>query len=272
MDASWINYSLASSWYNKILNLFQFSESDDISARDLLFSYRKDSDPLNLVNNIKKTISSKQILFFGAGPNLCRHLTQIIKGIKKNRNKFFLVAADGSANALRIYNILPDIIISDLDGISYSEFQYFNHNNVIILIHGHGDNISKIKEYSETIQNGKNIICTTQNQSKYPIINPGGFTDGDRGIYFLHHIAPPQNVFWLFGYDFSGSIGPFSKQGLAIPKKMSDIKAKKMKIAKELILDITLRYQRDIQFYGENPITDLKIKFAITHGFEQLFA
>ena len=244
----------------KIIKTFGYSTERDIEARDRLFSLRKNSNPEDLVKEIKNIAIHKHILFFGPGPNLTTHLTRISNQLHAFRQKLFIVAADGSANGLKIINILPDLIVTDLDGISYQQMAEYLRNEVIFLVHGHGDNLEKIQEYSKLIEDSEKIICTTQSLSRYPVINPGGFTDGDRGLYFLHHISPLEKEFWLFGYSFGDWIGSFSKKENFTAMPMTKIKKTKLNYAKDLIDALKFNEKRPIIYYGMNPFDDLKLK------------
>ena len=70
-----------------------------------------------------------------------------------------------------------------MDGITIKEFQYASFN----IIHAHGDNIKNLKLFKNEIIKFKNIIGTTQVEPDRNLVNPGGFTDGDRILYFLKH-------------------------------------------------------------------------------------
>lgn len=266
MNDFWLDFPAAQEWYKKILQNFSFSQSEDEKARDFLYSMRKKFNPKTLIDEIIRNLSNKQPVFFGAGPNLWRQLSQISKGLIKHRKNFYLVAADGSANALKLFNLWPDLIVSDLDGVLYEDMVSILKHGTIALIHGHGDNLKQITLFSSLLMIHSRIICTTQTPPKYPIINPGGFTDGDRGLFFLHHLCDLKKTFWLFGYEFKESVGPFSKPGVAVSQSMKDIKRKKIEILKDLLLFLQKECHRSIIFYGNNPLIDLKIKFRINHA------
>ncbi len=266
MVGPWKDFPTAKKWYSRILRDCGFSQEADLNARDLLYLYRQQFDPTLLVATLQKQILKKQPLFFGAGPNLFRHLMQIATGIKKNRNHYFLVAADGSANAFSIFNLIPDLIVTDLDGLTLEEIQQFLIQGAIVMIHGHGDNIDLLTSSANLIQTEPNVICTTQTEPKFPIINSGGFTDGDRGIYFLHHLLSIKREFWLFGYEFEDSVGPYSKHEYSVACIMHPLKKIKMHFAKLLISDLHKTYNRPIHFYGQNPIDDLRMKHSILHS------
>ena len=257
----WIQFPNAKVWYQKILKSFHFSQEEDLKARNLLYNLKKQDNPEIIIQKIRTEQIGKKLLFFGAGPNLESHLNQISQKIYTCRSKFFIIAADGSANGLRIVNIIPDLIISDLDGISLEDLTFFLQKGVIVIIHGHGDNIVKLQEFSGLIQAWNSIICTTQTGAKYPIFNPGGFTDGDRGVYLLHHLADSEKTFWLFGYEFGEYIGSFSKKEFTHSKSITILKKMKLKFAQELLQELRFTFNRQIKFFGDNPIEDLKFPF-----------
>ena len=118
-----------------------------------------------------------------------------------------MTAADGAARVLREYQIKPDLIVSDLDGLLLQDLVQFQAWEIPLLIHAHGDNQDRLHATATLLTTYEKVIGTTQVEVRWPIINPGGFTDGDRGLYFLHWLAPQEKVFYLVGYDFGNYIG-----------------------------------------------------------------
>ncbi len=222
-------------WYEKIVKEFGFDQKKDEDARDLLYSYRKNYDPTDLIEQIYRESYGKDIIFFGAGPNLSSHFDEFGKKIAKNRRNYYIVAADGATNALQMHSIDPDLVVSDLDGLSHNQFLTTLELNIIVLVHGHGDNMDLLKAYAPLILKYKNIIPTTQVEPKFPVINPGGFTDGDRGLFFLNSIVDKAVPFYLLGYEFGDSIGKFSKNSYRADQPMTDIKRKKLGFCKHLL-------------------------------------
>ena len=230
--------------------MFHFDQKRDKKARDLLFSYRKSFPIEPLLREIEDELRKKQKtpLFFGAGPNLETLVKKYLHILLSQSGNFFIVSADGATNCLLKYDIMPDIVCSDLDGISLLQLEKVLGINQglgikkergekipLFLIHAHGDNIDKLNEFSSILKRENRIIGTTQVKPKIPIINPGGFTDGDRGLYFCHYLCPINRPFWLFGYDFEGKIGKFSKNKFNQSVPLSKLKKKKLNFAKELI-------------------------------------
>ena len=250
MNSELINYHKAKEIYDRVLQIFKFNKEKDVKARDILYEFRKNYDPESKIKSIERAMVDKSLYFFGAGPNLIDHLKSIKDEIKSNRNKYFVVAADGSARALRKFSIVPNLIFSDLDGLNYDQIDYFLKQHSIIIIHGHGDNVEKIQAFKSLLLTpNENIICTTQVKSRYPIINPGGFTDGDRSIYFCHNLAPIDRNFTLFGYEFEQKIGAFSKNEYTQDQEITPIKEKKLLLCKKLLNELSILEKRSINFY-----------------------
>ncbi|MHA1618401.1 MAG: 6-hydroxymethylpterin diphosphokinase MptE-like protein [Promethearchaeota archaeon] len=252
MNKAVFSFPKASFWYQKILDTFGFDSAQDLHARDVLYDFLKGRDPTSLIEAFSQTLTIKQPLFFGAGPNLREHITYLDSHLHLSWDKYTIVAADGAAVALADHNITPNLIVSDLDGLTFSQVQKFLEQGVFLLIHAHGDNVDKLHEYQLLLQTFPNIIGTTQTPPRDPIINAGGFTDGDRGVYFCHHLTPPTVEFWLFGYEYGELIGHDSKPDFIQHQPMTSIKKQKLRFCQALLEDLTASYQRTIHYFHES--------------------
>jgi uncharacterized Rossmann fold enzyme len=221
--------------YKKIINDFNFSLANDINSAKILNNLLKDKDNLISINKLNSLINNKEIIIFGAGRSL-------EVAIKKNRKKMtnkLIISADGATSALIENNILPDIIVTDLDG-KVSDQIKANDKGSILVIHAHGDNIDKIKKI---IPKFKGLITgTTQtNPESYGRIhNFGGFTDGDRAVFLSVHFNAKK--IYLAGFDYDGKIGVYSFPDF----KDKKLKLKKLKWCKFLIS--SLKTQKNIYY------------------------
>ncbi len=245
--------------YLKIIKEFNFDYKKDLEARDLLSQiFKKKRNNWNFLEVLYsfKTIiqSKKKILVYGCGPTLDVTVEILLKKRGINFfNNFINLVADGAAIYLRENNIPIDGIFSDLDGITHEEF---NHSKFII-IHSHGDNIKKLKHFEESILNFNNIIGTTQVEPLENLINPGGFTDGDRILYLLRALLLPEQKLFLIGMDFNNIIGKYSKPEMTDDQVGSPIKIKKLKYAVKLIEFLSERMSNGIYFINSNIISIL---------------
>ncbi|MFW9866173.1 MAG: 6-hydroxymethylpterin diphosphokinase MptE-like protein [Candidatus Thorarchaeota archaeon] len=255
-------------WYVQIADCFKFDYQKDCESRDFLQQILSKKSPNwnvgMILESFKKMLASKQlILIYGCGPSLEDTVETLIdlKGIRFFDN-FINLTADGASILLRENNIPIDAIFTDLDGITQNEFLY-SHFNVV---HAHGDNIDKLKLFEEMILNFDNIIGTTQVEPLGNVINPGGFTDGDRIMYFIHTLINPSQKLYLIGMDFKKIIGKYSKLDLERNQEGSLIKQKKLQFGVKLLEWLTSRILNDIYLVNSNKISD-KFKYITLDQF-----
>jgi uncharacterized Rossmann fold enzyme len=209
--------------YRKILKDFNFEEKDDIQGAAVL-NKLLDKKDLFYIEELEKLIDNNEVIVFGAGP--C--LEKSIKKHKQIIEKQIKIAADGTTTALMKNHILPDIIVSDLDGKISDQITACSKGSIII-VHAHGGNIDKIKKYVPKFKN-KIIGSTQTNPESYENLhNFGGFTDGDRAVFFAEHFNAKKLD--LIGFDYDGKIGEYSFANY----KDKNIKMKKLKWCKKLI-------------------------------------
>jgi len=160
-------------------------------------------------------IKGKKVAVIGAGPSL-----EQIKEIDAD----VIISADGATNYLYRIGIIPDIVVTDLDGINVFP------QEPIYVIHAHGNNIGKL----DKVNNMKKIIGTCQVYPFGKLHLFGGFTDGDRGVVIAKIFGAKEIK--LYGMDFdSNYIGKYSKPPYKYDLPMTWVKRNKLKIAKHII-------------------------------------
>ena len=201
-------------WYSNILKEFEYDEKKDKEAAIILNSILKRS---TINNEILNLIKNKTVFVIGSGPSLSTAIPKL-----KNLKKSIKIAADSSVKPLVDNGIIPDIVITDLDGDENSLKKIATKS--IFVVHAHGDNINKLK-FSKKF---KKCIGTTQSKPFSKIQNFGGFTDGDRGVFLANHFGAKKII--LFGMDFGERIGKYSNT------KKSERTIKLMKLNKGKLL------------------------------------
>jgi len=203
--------------YSEILKEFNYDEKKDRKSALLLDTILEES---NVDTKIINLIKGKTVLVIGSGPSLQQAIPKL-----KNHKKVVKIAADSSIKLLVENKIIPDIVVTDLDG-DETILKKIAKTKTIFVVHAHGDNIEKI----EFAKKFKNCIGTTQSIPFNKIRNFGGFTDGDRGVFLANYFGAKKII--LVGMDFGKRIGKFSKT-----KKIDrKIKLKKLKRG-ELLLE-----------------------------------
>jgi len=221
--------------YKEIVNDFGFSIKMDKLASSILDELLQEKT-LSSKKELKELIFNKEVFVFGAGPSL-EYSIEIHK--KKLAGKL-KIAADGATTALLEKNIQPELIVTDLDG-KVSDQIKSNSRKSILVVHGHGDNIDKIKRYIPEFK-GKIIGSTQTDPKKYKnVYNFGGFTDGDRAVFLADHFKAKK--IYLIVFDFNGEIGKYS----FAEEKDKNLKLKKLKWCKYLI-ELMMKSKKNIYF------------------------
>jgi uncharacterized Rossmann fold enzyme len=227
-----MKYESWEKWYNEILNDFNFSKEMDEKSADLLneilqgnsYSFNELVNYLNSVKNNK----NPNFIIFGAGPSLKSHIKTIKSKI--NLEDSILISADGATTGLLEENIVPDIVVSDLDG-KIEDLLIANNEGSFFIIHGHGNNLDLIYNH---VKKFKKVLITTQSTPKENLYNFGGFTDGDRAVFLA--IALNAKKIVLAGMDFGKYVTNYSRPNIKSDIELADnIKEKKLKYAEKLI-------------------------------------
>lgn len=134
------------------------------------------------------------------------------------------VVSAGSATECVMERLVPDIVVTDLDGDIGSQIEA-SARGAITFIHAHGDNTDLIMRYAKEFTGP--VILTTQATPDNVIHNYGGFTDGDRSVCICRHFGAKRIE--LRGFDFDV---PSLKDG-----SDHDTKRRKLAWAKRIIAD-----------------------------------
>lgn len=216
-------------FYKHITDDFGYGIEGDIESSKILESMIEKFENNVEISEISKKIAGKDAYIFGAGPSLKKHAKNF-KNLDLNSD-FVIISADGATKALLEEDIVPDIIVSDLDGDMGSILKS-NELGSIIVVHAHGDNIDKLEKY---VKNLKNILGSTQVPEKFKfLINYGGFTDGDRCCFLAEEFSAKRMI--LCGMDFGIYVTKYSRPNIENDVELADsIKVKKLKYAEMFV-------------------------------------
>ena len=197
--------------YREILSDMGYDRASDENSAKVLRTLMLNAD---LITEDEVPVGDT-VSVFGAAESL-------MSDIAKVRPEGTLISAGSATSTLISLGIVPDIVVTDLDGDIDSQIEA-SRRGAVTLIHAHGDNIDLIMGYAKGFT-GK-VILTTQSKPDFVLCNFGGFTDGDRAVCFARHMGAKRIL--LYGFDFDN---PSSKDG-------SDpaVKKKKLQWAKRVI-------------------------------------
>ncbi|MBP1912409.1 6-hydroxymethylpterin diphosphokinase MptE-like protein [Thermococcus stetteri] len=209
-------------FYMRIVEEMGYSIEEDRKAAQILRALLLESDDYILRDELEAVVGEKAYVF-GAGPSLEDALKEL------DFSDGTLIAADGATSALLENGLVPDIIVSDLDG-RIPDLKIANDRGAFMVIHAHGDNIDKLTSYVPLFSR---ILGTTQAEPLDIVYNFGGFTDGDRAAFLAEELGAKEIV--LVGFDFGNVVGKWSKPGLREHSPIWESKRKKFEFARELL-------------------------------------
>ena len=226
--------------YIRIVKKLNLNVSADISSSKNLELLLKETGTANnrrFLNNLTQFLKIP-CLIAGGGPSIEEDLTKCIDhGLHE---KLTLIAVDGTCKLFHEVGVIPNILVTDLDG-DWSSIFWAIRKGTTTLIHAHGDNHQLINQFffeCDNLRYRSNIWGTTQNFISSELFNFGGFTDGDRAILLAFHFQTP--IIGLIGFDFGKEIGEYSLSHQGIIK---DISRKKLKF--EIAIGLLNKFHQD---------------------------
>lgn len=171
--------------YEEILADFGFDRRDDEAARDVLGTL-VDLPDLDRFGSWSGTT----VAIAGAGPSLEAEIN-----IARAADR--VVAASAAGVRLRSHGVIVDLVVTDLDGApSVAVADTWRGRPVVVA--AHGDNIPAIRRFVPHM-NRAHVIGTTQAEPVGPVVNFGGFTDGDRAAFLADGLGAGRLCF--LGWD-----------------------------------------------------------------------
>lgn len=213
------------SLYSVIRREFGFSDEEDFAAAEILdlvmqgFSKTRSE----VLKDLKKFIEGSKVLVVGAGPS-CERVSEFVSLYD------VVVAADGALRCCRRVGVEPQVVVTDLDGVSLSDLMSFDG---FIVVHAHGDNVSRLVSWAPLLK-GKKVLGTSQvSLTTSNISFSGGFTDGDRAVYLA--LESGATEVGLIGFDFGEVMSRYSKPNLRKETPLNPVKKRKLYWCKILV-------------------------------------
>lgn len=229
---NWKNY------YYQIVRKLEINPEDDDQSAQLLETFFAKFSAIegDIILQKLEMILKKPMIIAGAGPSLQQDFSMLFSGLHSRKviSNFQTIAVNGATTLFHEKNVIPSIVITDLDG-DLSSIIWAINNGALTLIHAHGDNQQQISSFTHQyydIISKNDVWGTTQCKPRKKLYNFGGFTDGDRAIFLAFHFQSP--LIGLIGFDFGSEIGKYSILNSPVKKSVSR-KLEKFQIALELI-------------------------------------
>lgn len=137
-------------------------------------------------------VTGEMVVVAGAGPSLEADLD----GVDTADSSVF--AASTAVDRLQETGIAFDCMVTDLDK-NPETVRALTDSGTPVAVHAHGDNGPLVEEVVPTLD-VEYVLATTQAAPAGPVMNLGGFTDGDRAAFLADHCGASRLKF--VGWDF----------------------------------------------------------------------
>jgi len=214
--------------YDAILADMGFDRDGDERARDLLADLVSDDDPgahrgpddgasasdapgtAPTLTPEALDLEGETVAVVGAGPSLGDEL-----GVVRAADS--VVAASDAAAVVRDAGLAVDCMVTDLDERS-DVARELTAEGTPVAVHAHGDNRPALRERVPRLT-VEWVLPTTQAAPAGPVVDTGGFTDGDRAAFLADHCGAAELVF--AGWDFDDpDVGPLKARKLVWAERL----------------------------------------------------
>lgn len=213
--------------YQQILDQFGYNITKDQEAANLLSEYIK--QVALTLGDLRTTVQGKNVVVCGAGPSITANLEHIVTNITFEDTIVF--AADGATSACLEYGLIPNFVMTDLDG-NMEDILSVQDQGAVVIVHAHGDNIPALELWVPRLKQ-RQSIGSTQARPQPGAYNLGGFTDGDRCAFWAEGLHAAKIA--LAGMDLGNLLGRFSKPELTTDIVAPPVKRQKLQVAKDLL-------------------------------------
>jgi uncharacterized Rossmann fold enzyme len=195
--------------YAAVLADMGFDRAGDERARDLLADLVDGDGPRPLAP-ADIDFAGETVAVVGAGPSLGDELGVV-------RAADAVVAASDAAAAVREVGLVVDCMVTDLDERS-DVARELAAEGTPVAVHAHGDNRPALRERVPRLT-VESVLPTTQAAPVEPVVDTGGFTDGDRAAFLADHCGAAELVF--AGWDFDDpDAGPLKARKLVWAERL----------------------------------------------------
>lgn len=204
-----------------------FSLEKDYWAAQVAEALAADFDVFSALEDMMSIMQGSSATIVGAGPS-CRKCVSACSGV--------VVVADGASRCCLDSGIVPDVVVTDLDGIDIDTLMKLSTLGAYFVVHAHGDNIDKVISALPYLPRRRTVF-SVQVPSFTRVICCIGFTDGDRAAGLALLLGASEIN--LVGFDFGDVIGPYSKTRSRSGLFATPVKIRKLYWARYLLRELS---------------------------------
>jgi len=179
--------------YERIRASLGFEWEREVRARDLLESLVPERRAETTLGEAARRLGGRTVVIVGLAPGAGPPpVWRLPAGVPPA-----LIAADGAAAVCLDAGLVPDVVVTDLDGPVASEVTA-ESRGALLIVHAHGDNLEALRRWVPELSSRAG--ASWAGPPTAICLNVGGFTDGDRGAYLAGHAKAARILLW--GFDF----------------------------------------------------------------------
>lgn len=118
-----------------------------------------------------------------------------------------LLAADGAVERCLDAGLVPEVVVTDLDGPVPAEVTA-NSRGALTVLHAHGDNVDALERWVPEFDG--ELAGSWAGPPEPGLIDVGGFTDGDRAAFLAAHVGARRVLLWGFEFDQTEELEPLA--------------------------------------------------------------
>jgi uncharacterized Rossmann fold enzyme len=185
-----MNFETWEPMYERILADFGFGRAADERARDVCVSLV--DGPCYDLSRLGRRVDGDSVAVVGAAPSLADEVDRAAAADH-------VFAASTAVDACLDHGVAVDLMVTDLDKNPDTAVR-LTEDRTPVAAHAHGDNVPALREWLPRFDHDY-TVPTTQAAPVDPVVNIGGFTDGDRAAFLADHLGADSLVFVGWAFD-----------------------------------------------------------------------
>lgn len=190
-----MEYGLWAPRYRAIARTFGFSLDRERVAADRLLALLPSEALEDPLEHCRTRIVDREAVVVGLAPGAGAPPLHLLSSAPNPR---VVLAADGAAATCLAAGIVPDLVVTDLDGPVASEVTA-NARGALVVVHAHADNVPALERWVPEFTGS--LGASWAGPPTPDLIDVGGFTDGDRAAYLAEALGATRVLLW--GFEFA---------------------------------------------------------------------
>ncbi|MCI4358471.1 MAG: DUF115 domain-containing protein [Thermoplasmata archaeon] len=220
--------------YEEIRSEFGYPFEREEQAEHSLARLLPEAARSGALERLARRLSEREVVVVGLAPGAG---PPPVWRLGKGDRRSAIIAADGATRVCMEAGLIPDVVVTDLDGPVPSEVAA-NSAGSLVLIHAHGDNLRALERWVPEFSG--ELAGSWAGPPRDGLIDVGGFTDGDRSVYLADHVGAARILLW--GFDFR----------TVEERSSAPLKLAKLAWAERLIRDLAERGGTPIEWWGRD--------------------